>query len=215
VPVRPQPTAISSAIRCTPNSSQRAQPRAYDGSCIAMPAAHCTSGSTISAAICPARSANRRRTSPRALRDVGGRLARLRAARIGRGDHVRVADQRVVRILEQRDVGHAERADRLAVIAAGDAHEFALVPLAAIAPRVEAHLQRDLDGRCAVRREERVAERARGERMQPLGEFDRRLVRAAGEHRVLERVELVLQRGVDVRIRMAEQVHPPRADRVE
>jgi hypothetical protein len=38
---------------------------------------------------------------------------------------------------------------------------------------------------------------------------DRRLVRAAGEHRVFERVELVFQRGIDVRIRVTKEVDPP------
>ena len=51
VPVRPKPTAISSAIRCTPNSSQawRSSFR-YAGWYMRMPPAHCTSGSTITAA---------------------------------------------------------------------------------------------------------------------------------------------------------------------
>ena len=48
-----------------------------------------------------------------------------------------------------------------------------------------------------------------------LGEFDRRFVREAGQHHVIEAVELVLERGDDARMAMAEQAGPPGADRVQ
>ena len=43
----------------------------------------------------------------------------------------------------------------------------------------------------------------------------RGLVREAGEDRVLEALELLAHRGVDARVGVAEQVHPPGADAVE
>src|SRR5207245_2514217 len=50
VPVRPKPTAISSAMRCTWWRSQASRSSArYTGSYMRMPPAHCTSGSTITA----------------------------------------------------------------------------------------------------------------------------------------------------------------------
>ncbi|MDQ0591080.1 urease accessory protein UreF [Variovorax paradoxus] len=48
-----------------------------------------------------------------------------------------------------------------------------------------------------------------GQRGKPLGQLDGRRVRAAREHHVRERVELVLERGVDGRVRMAEEIDPP------
>ena len=56
------------------------------------------------------------------------RLAALRVAQSGR-DHMRVTDQRLVGVLEQRDVGDAERADRFSVIAVREAHELAFCAL--------------------------------------------------------------------------------------
>ena len=81
LPVRPQPTAISSAIRCTPIAvAQRAHRAQVAGSCIAMPAAHCTSGSTITRGDAGrACSASRRSSSAAArARHVRRRLARPR-----------------------------------------------------------------------------------------------------------------------------------------
>ena len=60
-----------------------------------------------------------------------------------------------------------------------------------------------------------MAERAACRARQPLGELHGRLVRAAGEQHVLELAELVGERGVDARVGMAEEIHPPRADRIE
>ena len=60
-----------------------------------------------------------------------------------------------------------------------------------------------------------MAQRVLRQRAQTLGEQDGGLVRATGEHRVFERVELIFQRCIDTRIRVAEQVDPPRADGIE
>jgi hypothetical protein len=132
-----------------------------------------------------------------------------------RRDHVRVADQRVVGVLEEGDIGHAERTDRFAVVAVREAGEFAFLVLSAIAPEVKAHLQRDFDRRRAIRREKCMTERALRKRRKTLGQFDGWGVRAAREHRVFERVELILQRAVDIVVRVAEEIDPPRTDRIE
>ena len=50
---------------------------------------------------------------------------------------------------------------------------------------------------------------------QALGELDRGLVGEAGEHHVLQRVELRVERRVDARMAVPEQVDPPGADRVQ
>ena len=123
--------------------------------------------------------------------------------------------QRVVGVAEDRDVGDRERADGLAVITVAQADELALVRAAAVAPAVEALLERDLDRRGAVAAEEEMAQRAAGARRQTLGQAHGRLVRAAGQHHVRQRIELLLDRVVEGPVGVAEQVDPPRAVGVE
>ncbi|MNN39509.1 hypothetical protein D3C81_1535480 [compost metagenome] len=101
------------------------------------------------------------------------------------------------------------------MVAVAQADELALGRQPGVAPVVEAHLQRDLDRRGAVRGVEHIAERPAAQRGQALGQFHRGGVRAAGEHHVPERVQLARQRGVDARVGVAEQVDPPRAGGVE
>src|SRR5579864_8713836 len=60
-----------------------------------------------------------------------------------------------------------------------------------------------------------MTERVLREYLETLGKFDGGLVRAPREHRVFERIELILQRRVDTRVGVAEQVDPPGADGVE
>jgi hypothetical protein len=148
-------------------------------------------------------------------RDVRGRAAVVRAPRVGGGHRVADAHDRRVGVAEDRDVGDGERAERLAVVAAGEADEAPLLRPPGVAPRVVAHLERDLGRRRAVGSVERVAEAARRERREPLGQLDRRTVRRAREHRVLELAELRDDRRADARLAMAEQVDPPRRHRVE
>ena len=136
------------------------------------------------------------------------------AARGKRCDE-RLAHERRVGIAEDRDVGDAERAQRLAVVAALQRDELRLAALAAIGPVVRRHLERDLGCRGAVGGEERVAEAARGDAREPFGELDHRRVREAREHDVLELSQLLGDRTVDGGMRVAEEVHPPRAHRVE
>jgi len=126
-----------------------------------------------------------------------------------------MADQRIVGIFEQGDVGDGQGTDGLAVITVGNADEFLLVGETAIAPGVEAHLQGDFDGGGAIGGEEGVPEAILREGGEALGEFDGGLVRAAGEHGVFERIELVFERRVDTRIGVTEQVDPPGADGIE
>ncbi len=151
----------------------------------------------------------------RASGHVGGRFVLARLARVRRHHDMRAARQRIVGIAKDLDIGHGQRADRLAVIAMTQAHEFALGGQARVAPEVKAHLQRDLDGRCAVGRIERIAERALRQRRQALGQLHRRRMRAAGQHDVFKRLQLLHERRVDRRIGVAEQVDPPRTDGVE
>ncbi|MNC84768.1 hypothetical protein D3C83_03340 [compost metagenome] len=153
------------------------------------------------------------------LRAAGGeiarRLARFRLPPVG-ARHLRaVAQQRRIGVLEQRDVGDRKRARRLAVVAAGEAHEARFLRRAAIAPVVKAHLERDLGGGRAVAAVEAVAQRAARESRQPLREQHHRLVREARQHHVLERIELRGERRVDARLAVPEEIHPPRADRIE
>jgi hypothetical protein len=77
---------------------------------------------------------------------------------------LRGAQQRAVGVLEQGDVGHGQRADGLAVVAAFEADEFLLVRMAVVAPRVEAHLERDFHGGRAVAGVEAVAQHMAGQR---------------------------------------------------
>jgi hypothetical protein len=84
---------------------------------------------------------------------------------------------------------------------------------AAVAPVMGAHLERDLGGAGAVAAVKGMAQA--GQRAQPFGEFHHRLVREAGQHDVVQRVQLLAQRRLDVRMAVAEQVDPPGADAVQ
>jgi hypothetical protein len=142
-------------------------------------------------------------------------LARLaREAVRGRHDH-RVEQQRRIALAVERNVGDRERAERLAMVALRQRHEAAFFRPPAIAPVVEAHLERDFHGRGAVVGVEHALERRGREPHQLLGQRDRRLVAEARQQHVLELVDLALERRADRGVVVAEQVHPPRADRVE
>ena len=80
---------------------------------------------------------------------------------------------------------------------------------------MEAHLDRDLDRGRAVVGEEAAREARGREAGERLGELERGRVREAGEQHVLEAPGLRGERRVDARVRVAEEVHPPRADAVE
>ncbi len=137
-----------------------------------MPAAPCTSGSTMTAAMWSWRSAS-------SVRHLVDRLRLVAQPLVRRGHDVAAHQQRVVGVAEDRDVGDGQRADGLAVIAVLQADELALVRETAVAPGMEALLQRDLDRRGAiapknrcpsappVRADRRSASRTAGSCVQP------------------------------------------------
>ncbi len=133
----------------------------------------------------------------------------------GKGGHQALAQERRVCVAKDRHVGHAQRAHGLAVVAALQREEARFFRPAAIGPRVERHLERDLGRRGAVGSEEGVPERSGCEPGEPFGELDGAGMGEPGEHHVLEGVELFAQRRVDRRVRVAEEVDPPRAHRIE
>ena len=146
---------------------------------------------------------------------VGGGLAGLGVAGVGAGHAAAAAHQRGVGVAEDRHVGDGQGAHRLAVVAAGEADETVLARLAVVAPVVGAHLEGDLGGRGAVGGVEGVAQGVAGEGGEALGELDHRLMGEAGQHDVLQRVELGLEGVADARVGVAEQIDPPGADAVE
>ena len=157
----------------------------------------------------------RRQRGGGAAGNVGRRFAIPSLPRVGRRQGRRAAHQRRVGFLENIHVGHGQRADRFAVVTAGQAEKLVFLRKAAIAPTVERHFQRDFRGRGAVGGEEAMSQRMVRQGCQAFGKGDDGLVGEAGENDVLQGVELGAQRGVDARIGVAEQVDPPRADGVE
>ena len=147
------------------------------------------------------------------LEQAAARIAWRGSARIRRRHGGAEAQQGRIGLAEERDVSDRQRAHRLAVVAAGQADEAALARAAGVAPVVGAHLQRDLGGGGAVAAVEGVAQA--GERAQALGQLHHRRVGEAGEHHVLEAVQLLADPRVDPRIGVAEHVDPPGTDRVE
>jgi hypothetical protein len=142
-------------------------------------------------------------------------LPGLARVAVGRGDADHVHQQRLVDLAIQLDVPDGECAERFTVVAVGERDEAALGRAPGIAPVVEAHLERHLDRARAVVGIETARQARRGKRSEPLGKLDRRCVREACQHHVLEAAELARDRGADARVGVAEQVDPPRADRVE
>jgi len=130
---------------------------------MAMPVAHCTSGSTMSAATSWWFSAVRFQRDGGRHRRVARRLPCAGQPPVGAGHRVAGAQQRRVGVAEEGDVGHRQRAERLAVVAAGEAEEAVLAGLAAVAPVVETHLQCDFHRRGAVGGVEAVAEFVAGQ----------------------------------------------------
>ena len=147
--------------------------------------------------------------------NVDRRFAVLGLTRVGCRHGSGGADERCVGVAEYRHIGHRQRTDRFAVVAAGEAEEVPLLFVAAIAPAVEGYLECDLGRRGAVGSVEAMPERAAGQGGKALRQFDHRLLRETGEHDVLERVELFAQGRVDTRVAVAEKIDPPRADAVQ
>ena len=183
---------------------------------------------------------------------VGGAFAGLACVGIGRRCKDRIEEQRRVGVAVECDIGHRQRAERLAVIPAGQRDEARALGAADVFPIVETQLQCDLDRAGAVVGVEHAAEPVRliqqrlvGSRSpardggspapalqarwpalrgkerswrdphQLLGEFDGRFVGEAGQHHMVEFVELVLQRRDDARMTMPKQASPPRTYRIQ
>ena len=122
-----------------------------------MPAAPCTSGSTMTAAqrsACSASSARSASASP------GGGLPD-------------VEEQRAVERVEELDAADRDRAERVAVVAVAQADEARAPPLAALVVELVGHLERDLARGRAVVGEEDAAEALGREVDQALGQLGR------------------------------------------
>ena len=148
-------------------------------------------------------------------RPVRVSLARRSQTPVRAGHLIHRAQQLGIGAAKQRDVGDRQRAQRFAVIGIAQGKKARLPAAPVIAPVMKTHLQRDLYSGCAIGRIEAMPEMMAGQRRQPLGELHHRFVREAGEHDVLEGLQLLAQCGVDAGVGMAEQVGPPRADAIK
>ena len=142
-------------------------------------------------------------------------VARLAQVAVGRGHGDHVHQERLVHLLVELDVADRERAERLAVIAVRERDEAPLLRAAEVLPVVKGHLDGDFDGRRAVVRIEATGEACGQQPDERFRQLEDRRVRESREQDVLEPPELFDDRGIDARIRMAEQVDPPGADAVE
>ncbi len=126
----------------------------------------------------------------------------------------RVEEQRPVHRVEEVDAAHRHRADSVAVVGHLERHE-AVALLAALAPVLEGHLERDLGGRGARVRVEDAREARRGDLDQPPRQLDRRPV-AEAEHRAVGHpVELFAQRRVDAGVPVPVDGAPQRRHAVD
>ena len=164
-----------------------------------MPAAPCTSGSTMTAAT----------RSP-----CSSSSARMSAGSPGSACHV-VEQQRPVEAVEELDPADRHRADRVAVVAVAQAHEARAPPLALLVPPLVGHLQRDLARRRPAVGVEDAPQAVRREIDEALGEADRGRVREPEHRRVGDVVELVLDGQVDRRVAVAVDGAPQRRDAVD
>ena len=148
-------------------------------------------------------------------------LARLAMVAIRRGRADDVHEQRAIAFAVQREVGHRQRPEGLAVVGVFEGDEAGLAGFPPIPPVMEAHLERHLDGGRTVIGVETTCEAffilwfGRAHLDQALGERDGRLMGEPGEQNVLKVLRLPAHRGADGGMGMAEEVHPPRADGVE
>ena len=182
-----------------------------------MPPAHCTSGSTITAAASSAcRASSSRIGSKRRRERSSPALAGLAVVAVGRGRRDHIHQQRRVDLLVERDIADGQRAQRLAVIAVGERDEPLLRGLADIAPVVEAHLHGDFHRGRAVVGEE-AARETRRRQAQSATPPDRSPARCVNPAKITcsSSSSCAAHRGADARVGVAEQVHPPGADGIE
>ncbi len=126
-----------------------------------------------------------------------------------------VEQQRAVDGVEQVDATDRHRPERVPVVRVLQADELRALRLALLRPPLERHLQRHLDGGGAAVGVEHARETGRGDRDEPFGELDRRLVREAEHRRVGDAIELTPDRLIERRVAMSVDVAPQRGDAVD
>ncbi len=93
--------------------------------------------------------------------------------------------------------------------------ELYLFGMSGVAPVMSAHFQCDFCRGRTVRAVETMSQSLRGEFTQAFGKLHHGFMGESGQHHMFQRIELIDNRRVDAWIAMAEQVDPPRADRIE
>ena len=95
------------------------------------------------------------------------------------------------------------------------AHEPLFLGFSGLQIVLERHLERALDRRRTVVVEVKLRQSRRHNIRQLLGKADRPFVGKVGKDDMLERIKLLLDRAVNVRVAVPEEVRPPRADNIE
>ena len=143
---------------------------------------------------------------------------------VARGHAVRVEQQRPVHRVEEVDAADRDRADRVAVVGVLEAHELGSrgLRLRGLLPVLERHLEGDLDGgRPAVgvehpaQRPGAPVARTRRDRDQPPRQLLGARVGEAEHRGVGDAVQLLADRGVDVRVPVTVDVAPQRRHAVD
>jgi hypothetical protein len=127
----------------------------------------------------------------------------------------RVEQQRAVERVEQVDPADRYGADRVAVVGHPQGDEPGAPLVAALAPVLEGHLERDLRGGRAGVGVEDAREAGWRELHQAPRQLDARAVAEAEHRRVGHAPELIAQRGVDARVAVAVDVAPERRHTVD
>ena len=142
-------------------------------------------------------------------------FSRLLVVGIRRGCGEHFHQQRLVGVFVQGNIAQCQRAQGFAVVAVAEVNEVLLARMALVFPVVVAHLQGGFDGRRTVVGVKAFVESFRSCLNQALGQVDHGLMGKAGQDDMLKLANLFLDRGVDSRIGMAEQVDPPGAHGVD
>ncbi len=101
------------------------------------------------------------------------------------------------------------------MIAVSERDEPALLRAAEVAPVVEAHLERHFDRGRSIVCVEAASEPGGRKVRERFAQRDDGLVGEAGEDHVLEAPHLPADRGIDARVGMPEEIHPPGTDGVD
>src|SRR3989338_7444972 len=141
---------------------------------------------------------------------AGSGLAAIRARHGGL-----LPDQCAIRIAEQRYIRHRQRAQCLAVVTVFQTDELRLARLGDLAPVMPVYFERVSLRGGAVRAIKAMPQPGWSQAAQPLGKLHYRLMGETRQHHMLQRLKLVAQSGVDARVAMPEQIHPPGADRIQ